>query len=279
MLYSNLTKRGRGRRTLAWILIILGVVLTMWPVVKDADLATGLPPMVFGLFLIGIGINQMMRGRKIGQKTADELQAEDQRPPVVFLRAFYTEPKGIDDIFGFTKRYQLLPDVFGEYQGSRGQTLFASHMNKIGPFIALGRPGEKFPGEGAGRKYVSDEEWKPTVKKWISKAALVVIWTRHPGDSSGFSWEMEQLIKLTGPTRILLILPSRLTEYKKFKNWADQILPRPLPDKRPASWLMTFYSNWEPQPLSLKKVHKGLFAVLSPMLQQNGIPLPEITTG
>ena len=125
MLYSNLTKRGRGLRTLAWIMIILGFVSIMWPVVKDADLSTGLPPMVIGLVLIGMGISRMMRGRKIGQRMADELQTEDQRPPVVFLRAFYTEPKGIDDIFGFTKRYQLLPDVFGEYQGSRGQTMFA----------------------------------------------------------------------------------------------------------------------------------------------------------
>jgi hypothetical protein len=40
-------------------------------------------------------------------------------------------------------------------------------MNEIGPFIAIGRPGEQWPELGAARMYVGDDEWQATINNLI----------------------------------------------------------------------------------------------------------------
>ena len=51
----------------------------------------------------------------------------------------------------------------------------AEAMKDVGPFVAIGRPGEALPELGAGRPYASHAEWQDQVGQLISKAQLVVL--------------------------------------------------------------------------------------------------------
>lgn len=46
----------------------------------------------------------------------------------------------------------------------------AAVMNEIGPFVAIGCPGEELPELGAYRIYVQREDWREEVSKPISAA-------------------------------------------------------------------------------------------------------------
>jgi hypothetical protein len=58
-------------------------------------------------------------------------------------------------------------------------------MSKIGPFVAIGRPGERLPQLGAIRLYVADPEWQEMVTRLMSEAALVVLRAGFPAASGG----------------------------------------------------------------------------------------------
>jgi hypothetical protein len=275
MTVTGTKNSGLARRSAGWILIIVGLLAAFYVGQNVSDPGSGIVAMMLSLAILGYGMHLLLQGRKLGQATADDVRERDHRPPVVFLRAFASEPEGLDDIFGFTKRYQLLPDVFGLYQGGTGQSRFAEDINRIGPFIALGRPGERFPAFGAARKYVPDEQWKPTIKKWISSAAVIVIWARPPRRPGGFDWEMREIVSLNRPGRILIICPARQSEYLAFKEQADRIFPMALPREPPASWLLTFHGDWRPRPLKIdhKEARPSLISALRPMLDDLRIPV------
>ncbi len=275
MAFTHHKARGFARHVLGWALIGLGLwIFSM--LTSGTGLLLGTAMILAGSAVLAYGVRAVLEGRRLSQETADEKLRYDRRPPVVFLRAFEAEPWGLDSIFGFTRRFQLLPDNYGEYQGIVGQQRFAKEMDEIGPFIALGRPGEKLPGFGAARKYVSDSDWKDTITDWSSRAALIVIWARPPKKGPGFDWELRTMVELDLAERILLVCPARESEYQRFREAAGQIFPRSLPQDRPPSWLMTFDANWNAIELDLlgdRTQPPNLFATLQPLLERNGIAL------
>lgn len=81
----------------------------------------------------------------------------------------------------------------------------------LGPhalFVAIGRPGEELPTQGAFRLYVSDEHWRGVVRELVSFASLVCLrWA--PGGHLG--WELEQVTAAGKLDRTAFVLP-RLPE-------------------------------------------------------------------
>jgi hypothetical protein len=108
------------------------------------------------------------------------------RPPVLYLRSF-------DD----DRRAARI----------KGQLTEEEHLGKvlsqIGPFVAVGRPGESFPTVGASRVYVGDAEWQSTVDELLRSARLVVIRT---GQTTGLEWEVERAVRLLAPERLVLLV-------------------------------------------------------------------------
>jgi hypothetical protein len=197
--------------------------------------------------------------------TAEDILQKDHRPPVIYLRSFADELSeySLRKVFSF--RYQ-------------DQEFLAQFMNMIGPYIALGRPGEPFPELGAARMYVSNDEWQQVVAGLIDVAAAIVV---QGAPSHGLCWELSELVRRATPSKILLIPPQMRKEYDEFRVWADRVLPKPMPvalSKQamvvtPANserYFLAFHSDWEPYSM------KGRFDwALQPFFCQNGFPFPK----
>lgn len=114
-----------------------------------------------------------------------------------------------------------------------------------------------------------------TIDRWIHEAALIVVWARLPASEGGFNWELDKLVKLERPGRLLLLCPARTAEYRRFKAVADKIFPKPLPEAPPESRMIAFHADWTPWPLLHfgPKGERGgwdLVGTLRPMLADIG---------
>jgi hypothetical protein len=70
------------------------------------------------------------------------------------------------------------------------------------------------------------------------------------GDSSGLGWEIEQIVLLVPPQRLLLICPFYDAEYQSFLRAHSRHFPLGLPKTRPRSRLLIFNDNWRPRELN-----------------------------
>ncbi len=224
---------------------------------------------LFVLVLFFGGAFLMYHGGKLKAVSAEEVLDHDPRSPILYLRSFGDEV--LDQSF-----WAILKGAFGRRVametggwGPTEQYMFAKELKKVGPYIAVGRPGEKLPEIGAARLYISDSEWHEKVLALIKRARLVVV---RAGRSSGLVWEIEQLVTHLNPQQILVILPVAKKDYEPFRNWAVAVLPGGLPEKAPAERLLTFGNNWKP--ILLNDI--GTIArTLLPFFKANNINLPE----
>jgi hypothetical protein len=146
-------------------------------------------------------------------------------------------------------------------------------MSNVGPYIAIGRPGEGSDGGvdiGAAKKYVADSEWQDVVKQWIKMAAVVVF---EVGPTKGLLWELEYAIKNMDKTRILMILPWEQSEYEQFLLVSATAFPHDLPKERPKSRMLAFDRRGVPIELPPSE---SLGASLAPFLERLGLVLPDI---
>jgi hypothetical protein len=128
---------------------------------------------------------------------AEEILKSDPRPPVVYLRSFRDDSatalvpnSSVSTLFSVTRtEEQQIAEVFGE----------------LGPFIAIGRPGESLPELGAARMHVANEQWQETVADLMKRARLVLY---RASDTQGFKWEVQRGGELLGPTRMAFLIPS-----------------------------------------------------------------------
>jgi hypothetical protein len=109
-----------------------------------------------------------------------------QSPPVLYLRSFDDDRHGAQLKGGLTEE-EHLGDVLGQ----------------LGPFVAVGRPGETLPEAGAARFYLADADWQTEVATLLGTARLVVIRT---GRSAGLGWEVQQAVRLLTPERLVLVV-------------------------------------------------------------------------
>jgi hypothetical protein len=168
--------------------------------------------------LVGIGLFGswlLVRGKRHLAPTADEVMAGDPRPPVVYLRVFLDDPTGAVGHGAY-----FLPSLSEEEQ-------LARVMSRIGPFVAIGRPGDDLPELGAARLYVADSEWQERVTELMAKARLVVL---RAGDSDGFWWEVERAARRLRPEQIVFLVPHDVEAYEAFRKRAQRHLKKPLPD-------------------------------------------------
>lgn len=268
------TSRGRNQRVWGKVLGVFGLVAAL--AVPATDSFFALVSAAAAVASIVVGLILLIRGRRVGQRTANEMLDADHRPPVVFLRAFASDPRGVGDYLVNSR--ELLHDHFGFLTPDEMQMGFAAAMNRIGAFVALEQPGAALPGFGAARHSASNSEWQATIDRWIHEAALIVVWARLPASEGGFNWELDKLVKLERPGRLLLLCPARTAEYRRFKAVADRIFPTPLPEQPPESRMIAFHADWTPWPLLHfgPKGERGgwdLIGTLRPMLAENGVLL------
>ncbi|MEL6317437.1 MAG: hypothetical protein AAFR16_07335, partial [Pseudomonadota bacterium] len=205
--------RGRWRR-LGWALTALGfggiaaVVAAVLLVFSDAGGATdgalyaaaegvaGLGVLLLPLAALILGL-----GRRLSQPDAGRLLEADARAPVLLLRSFK------DDAATLSSRNALKRLLYlGLYGRVRLEAAIADELARLGPFIAVGQPGETLPALGAARAYFSDDEWRDAVRDWIAKARLIVV---IAGTTRWVAWELEQIQAAGKLDATVLLIPPR----------------------------------------------------------------------
>ena len=254
---------------------------------EQFDLATRFIQGCFGLAAWGLAIACFKRARKHKTVAAQQLIAHDTRPPVLYLRSF-----GDDSTAGRV--------VGGGHLLFSGWTLgfsteeeqLGSVFSAIGPFIAIGKPGEKLPELGAARTYVNDDQWQNVIAQEMALASLVVL---RVGETEGLSWEVRTVTERVKPERLVLLVPANPKRYERFREMAQECFPCGLPMY--SGWttktsfgslkgLIYFEADWTPHLVELtvprfrRSVRQPLVPALKtalvPVFQQLNIESPPI---
>lgn len=250
------------------LMLVMGFLLFIW----GSEQADEWLWMVFALSLIGGGVFNWMRGLRLASVSVEQLRQHDKRAPVIFLRSFGDE-KADYSVRGF---FAALQTAFRAQAATGTQPMIspwgptfqiqlASLWRGLGPYVAIGRPGEEIADTGAARTYVSDAVWQQQVADWLQEARLVVL---RPGSSAGVSIELQMLRAWNKPERILLIMPHTEKAYQGFRQVASDILPQVFPEQLPQAHFMRFDRQWNPYELPQQAT---LLATLEPFLVQNGL--------
>jgi TM2 domain-containing membrane protein YozV len=164
--------------------------------VEWSDLAA-----VLAYALVAVGVLLMRTGWKYDVRRAADIVASDARTPVVYLRSFQDDVKSpVGGAFGV-----WLKVLMWFFPVSFEQEL-AAIMNRLGPFVAVGRPGERLPELGANRFYFADDEWQARVSELVQQARLTLILC---GPTASLWWEIDHVLASASPERVVLLIPER----------------------------------------------------------------------
>ncbi len=171
--------------------------------------------------LVGLGFLAWSRqklGRKMKRLAAlrfDQLPKTDNRQPNLLLRSFDDEDLWITENRHW---WHTINRIFGWDCALRIEELVADAFWPTGPLIAIGRPGENLPVEGAVRDYVSDEHWQTRVKAMAAESRNIVM---IAGKSQGVLWELRTLHEEGHVSRLTLLFPPVGTELATVNRWHD----------------------------------------------------------
>jgi len=232
----------------------------------------------FGPFLTIGGLFLYWRGSQYAAKADAEGILTDHRPEVLYLRSFRSDPSTAKYIFS-----HFAPELSGlETQEEQ----LAEVLRPFGDLVAIGRPGEDLPEPGAARMYVSDQEWKEVVKRWMQSARLVII---RAGGGENLLWELGEAVETLEPEKLLiLVLEMNVKDYESFRTKADSLLNVPLPEGvetlqryDQVSGFIGFAADWKPSffplqasyfKMSLFKPYQSLFKfALKPVFKRFGL--------
>lgn len=218
-----------------------------------------------GFVLLIIGGLTAVIGYLVGSKDALKVLEQDKRPPVIYLRSFeYEKSLLLKRIFSYVLYYG------GYWQNVYTfEEIMSDIFSAFGPFIALGKPGEKLATPGAARTYVGQDEWQSIIRGWINESNFVIV---QAGNTNSLLWEIDILVKRNLPKQTLIYIPLDVLKKNKeaFKNEAlffyefremiNPILPKPLPEKLGETSFIWFDAVWNPIMLPYKK--KSLYLYL-----------------
>jgi hypothetical protein len=97
----------------------------------------------------------------------------------------------------------------------------AKYFREFGPFIAIGKPGEKLATIGADRVFVGNDEWQKVVKDFLDKSRYVVL---QAAGTEGFVWELQTVLETIPPEKLLFCLSNfrgRQNDYEDFRLRAE----------------------------------------------------------
>lgn len=147
-----------------------------------------LPLLVAFVVIARLGMVLLRSGWKHETLTAAEVRAADPRAAVVYLRSFVADDQ------------PLMTFAYTTVVSAEQEIAFA--MDRIGPFIAIGKPGERLPELGAARLHVADHEWREVVGEMMREAALVVI---RAGETPNLWWEIGETMERCTRQRVIFV--------------------------------------------------------------------------
>lgn len=183
-----------------------------------------------------LGIGLLRTGWKYDAVRAERLLEQDTRPPVVYVRSFKDDDKIILGS-GFPRWIQY---VLGYLTAVSVEQELAIIMNRAGPVVAIGQPGELLPELGAARLYASDEEWRAKVTDLMRQARFVIV---RAGSTANLEWEIDQAVQLVPRRQLIFISWARSDGAATFDEDIERRFGPPEPAdrdlRRPLLWWLS----------------------------------------
>jgi hypothetical protein len=215
-----------------------------------------------GLFL---GASWMIDvGRRMRTLDGWELLRNDPRPPVLYLRPFQEDNRRTYSApVGPRQGGESVPSATGT--PATRERAIARQLSRIGPFVAVGKPGDSLAPLGAARIYVTDDQWQSVVTSLVKQAAAIIL---QPEVSPGALWELVLVGRSVDPRRVLLLVPDpfvRPLGFARIRELADTALAVTLPPagECPACDAFIFDERRQPLSVTLKSA-----AALNPFVLQ-----------
>jgi len=167
------------------------------------ELAQLLPPI--GVLLLARALWRFGRRLNLGRRNDIILR---DKPPVLLLRSFTDDVAGIPSnmlIPRLIRRRKRLEETIGE------------QLTGAGPFVAIGRPGERLPQLGASRLYLDDSDWQAIVEAFIARSDLIIM---IAGKTHWVQWELANVLKQDRLAALLIVFP-RITETDRNERWQN----------------------------------------------------------
>lgn len=237
------------------LIVCFGVVaLFDSGLIKESWMESGIGLVLFAVAMVLFvvltrkGVVLFRKGWKYDALPADELLQEDARRPVVYVRSF----KEDDKIFLKTGRFRWTSHLMYAVAISAEQEL-ALIMNRVGPVIAIGKPGEPVPELGAARLYARDDEWRKKITDLMKRARLVVV---RAGATANLQWEIDQAVELLPLRQLILVAFGQGEEMEAFDEEIERRFGRPETIESPPR---SFLLRWMKR---LKFRHKNLGKII-----------------
>ena len=146
-------------------------------------------------------------GRRLNLRRRNDIILKD-KPPVLLLRSFS------DDVAGIPSN-MLVPRLFRRRK--RLEEMIGEELTRAGPFVAIGKPGERLPQIGASRLYLDDSEWQTVVQSYIARSGLIIM---IAGKTHWVQWELRNVIAQGRIARLLIVFP-RIKETDRAERWLN----------------------------------------------------------
>jgi hypothetical protein len=183
------------------------------------------PIVVLGLTALPLGLRVVIYGRKMRVRDALTVLSKDRRAPVLYLRSFQDEDLP-DPTFRSPFHLTNLPNPFIP---QRYEERIAPVLNRIGPAISIGIPGERRAELGTSRVYMHDEKWQAAVQYFAQNAGAVII---VMGRTNSLWWEVDFALANVQRERLLFFFPyadkssARRRFWRKYYEMIPSITPR-----------------------------------------------------
>jgi hypothetical protein len=192
-----------------------------------------------GSLLALVAVQAIGYGRGLVTPSAAEVLRRDERPPILFLRAFSDDRRELSELAG---RIIVRPGQERTFEETLSRTLEA-----CGPVVAIGRPGELIAPAGAARESLGNETWRERVKDLMAQSKLIVMLMGviKKDVDDGLGWEVRTLFEMNMPEKTVLIAP-QLPEAEVQERWNkySEVSQGKLPLYQSGALLATFSSDW-----------------------------------
>jgi hypothetical protein len=209
------------------------------------------------LLLIAAG-GALGAGRKMMAPSAEEVLATDHRNPVVYLRPFDEDSRRVEH-YPVGRRKGGRPTGNGSKPASN-EKFMAKMLREIGPFVAVGAPGDALAPLGAARLYLGDDQWQQEVEALVRRASAVIL---VPEISEGTRWEVTKVAQWVDPRRVLMLVPNpalRPLGYARIQALTAEKLTVALPRHCSNADAFMFNEISEPQPIIFGRNAKASLA-------------------
>ncbi len=239
--------------------MVISVIVALVGELIGAGLENAPPAAVLLIWLVyfagAVFVVSRLRNRWIRQSwqlkarsAEEELARAGAKRPVFYLRSFNLDER--------LDKPSLFERLMGSIPLANSEQVLTRQLRKIGPVIAIGRPGEKLPALGAARFYVSEDLWHQKVGD-VVKVSQLVLWAT--GITPGLRWEIGHLIENLPPEKLVLwahphllkmTATEREEEWTKFLAALGDIFPKPLPATLGDARFICFAADWQPIPIA-----------------------------